>query len=627
MREIGIVTVVLLGITAVACGGGSDDSGVGDCIVNEGWSEDSPAFIDASAAWGLTEIAATGTRLSAVDFDGDGWTDLAVRRDNVPDEQTENGRQVWLLKNDQAGGFEDVTYESGVLAARSSSEARPGSVWTFGDVDNDGDLDIYVGLPDSGNQYSETSEILLNIGDGTFELGPEVSDLRVVSNDMPYGAVFTDVDLDGYLDLWVAQYSDSSGPRQDKLYLGNGDGSFSNETKDLGLKTTAWSSVDDLNNALSHSNAWSANACDLNGDGYPELLAASYGRAPNHLWQNMGGLEFENVSVLSGYAYDARSDWSDNESARCWCKLHPTDTDCEGVPEPSAIACNSDSDAFRWDHSYDREPFRLGGNSGETVCADINNDGRLDLFTTEIVHWDVGQSSDPSEILWNEHGDTPLFFRPGGEQTGLVREHEIADWNDGDITASVFDFDNDGWPDIYLGSTDYTGTRGLLYQQVGPEQFELVAQELGIDHRRSHGSAVADFDRDGDLDLVVGHSPGRCSGECYDTFNIRLFENQVADVTNWVQISLSGVDANSSGVGAQVSVESDGVTQLQEVDGGHGQWGNQDDLTLHFGLGDACETEVSVRWPNENLTTQDFTIRGGTRYMVVEGEEPIEVQN
>ena len=112
--------------------------------------------------------------------------------------------------------------------------------------------------------------------------------------------------------------------------------------------------------------AWAGAACDLNRDGWPELLAASYGRAPNHLWLNEGG-EFVNQSVASGFAFDDRIDWSDNESARCFCKLHPDEEDCAGVPAPALTACSSDADILRWDHDYDREPFRLGGNSGTTV--------------------------------------------------------------------------------------------------------------------------------------------------------------------------------------------------------------------------------------------------------------------
>jgi hypothetical protein len=66
---------------------------------------------------------------------------------------------------------------------------------------------------------------------------------------------------------------------------------------------------------------------------------------------------------------------------------------------------------------------------------------------------------------------------------------------------------------------------------------------------------------------------------------------------------------------------------LQEVDGGHGQWGNQDDLTLHFGMGQSCESEVTVRWPNENLTTQSFVLQAGHRYLIIEGQEPLKVEN
>ena len=95
--------------------------------------------------------------------------------------------------------------------------------------------------------------------------------------------------------------------------------------------------------------------------------------------------------------FDERQDWTDNESARCWC-FYTQRMRIVKVYQNQVILCQSDDDAFRWNHNQDRNPFRLGGNSGTTVCADINNDGYFDLLTTEIVHWDVGTSSDPSEI-------------------------------------------------------------------------------------------------------------------------------------------------------------------------------------------------------------------------------------
>jgi hypothetical protein len=604
------------------CTGQSTDSGLAEiCNAGSEWTDGTQAFVDASGEWGLPDINAFGVVINAVDFDGDGWTDLAIRHHGGVDDFSEGGkRNTWLLRN-TGSGFTDVTESSGVLARRDDENAlgRPGQVWAFGDVDNDGDLDLYTGCPGAVIDCDgQTNELMLNDGDGTFSLGPSSRDLRYDSS--PGGASFVDVDRDGHLDLWVAEYNIA----QDRLYGGDGQGNFTDNTNDAGLTTAAWSAVATLNSAESHTNAWSALACDLNNDGDPELLAASYGRAPNHLWQATGSGTYENRSIESGYAFDEIVDWSDNESARCWCKLNPTDQDCEGVPEPESISCTQDSDAFRWDHSYDREAFRLGGNSGKSACADIDNDGWMDLVTSEIVHWDVGASSDPSELLLNTGSIDVAFDRPGRDATGLVREHVGNDWNEGDITNSVFDFDLDGWPDIYIGVSEYSGNRGLLYHQASAGLFEAVPIEVGIDHYRSHGSVVADFDRDGDLDLVVGHSSSRCDDDCYDSFSVRLFENQMGDRANFVQLRLVGTNGtNAAAIGARVSLTAGNTTQTQDVDGGHGHYGNQDDLVLTFGLGTACSADVTVRWPDAELSEQTFTVGGGYRYLVTQGEAPV----
>ena len=302
---------------------------------------------------------------------------------------------------------------------------------------------------------------------------------------------------------------------------------------------------------------------------------------PTTFGSTWAGKVLKNISVESGYAYDDRMDWSDNESARCWCALHPDDDDCDAVPAPELISCQTDEDAFRWNHTYDREAFRLGGNSGTTICADLDNDGWFDLLTTEIVHWDVGESSDPSEILWNEQAERPSFFRPGNAETGLLRTHDIVDWNEGDITAAVIDFNNDGLLDILIGSTDYPGTRALLYEQVSPRAFEAVPIETGIDHTRSHGVAVADFDHDGDLDLVLGHSSGRCDEDCYDSFHVRLYENQMVTSGAWLQLNLEGAEgSNRSAIGARIEVTANGVTQSRQLGGGHGHYGMQDSMVF-----------------------------------------------
>ncbi|MCP4809962.1 MAG: CRTAC1 family protein [Proteobacteria bacterium] len=548
------------------------------------------AFVEASAAWGLEDLAATGVRIDAVDVDDDGWPDLFVRKGNGV-----SGGNTWVLRNTGEKSFTALEVPAG------RDGLRDGATWVFADVDGDGDLDAYSGLVDQNGDYSETSEILLGNGDGTFTLTDDDNGVRTGAGDMPYGAAFTDFDRDGHVDLFVGQYD----YQQSRLYKGNGTGDFDDVTNDVGLKTKRWTS-ENLNAGDAHPLAWSAAACDLNNDGYPELLASSYGRSPNHLWRNDAGTLVAR-GVDSNYAWDHRQDWTTNENARCWCKHNPTDTDCEGVPEPELLSCNSDS-GLRWNHDTDRDLYRLGGNSGATVCRDVDNDGWADLLTTEIVHWDVGDTSDPSELLFNTQDPDVTFERPGNEVTGLVREHEITAWNDGDITASLFDFDNDGWTDVWIGSSDYEATRGLLWRQTAPRQFEAVPTDVGVDHERSHGSALADFDRDGDLDLVVGHSSARCDGQCYDSFHVRLWENQLGGGNDWVQLDLrTDVGSNSRAIGARVEVTADGLTQVQQVGGGHGQWGNQDDLVLHFGLGDACTADVEITWPDGAVTEHQVT--------------------
>ena len=100
-----------------------------------------------------------------------------------------------MLRNTGEGSFIDVTETSGIRH-RTLETGRPGQVVAFADIDNDGDLDVYTGHNFAGNS-TETSEILLNNGDGTFSLGPESSGIRESIVAQTAGASFTDVDRDG----------------------------------------------------------------------------------------------------------------------------------------------------------------------------------------------------------------------------------------------------------------------------------------------------------------------------------------------------------------------------------------------------------------------------------------------
>ena len=614
-----------------------------DCEPGPQWTAGTPSFKEVTSEWGLTEMGVLGVRLNITDIDGDGWPDLLARNGGGPDDFGPEGIQMrWVLRNTGEGKFEDVTQACGLFTPRLSEDpnaTRPGEVMASGDVDNDGDLDIYVATaihqPEEGQ---ETIELMLNNGDGTFVLGEADNELRREGEkSVPAGASFVDFDRDGNLDLWTVHNmaAEMDSPLPDALYRGDGTGLFTNVSKDAGIQTMSWMMPDQLNKAWGHSWAWGSAACDLNNDGVPELLAASYGRAPNLLWQ--GGLEpdgsvkYENASVYSGYAYDHRMDWTDNESARCWCMLHPGDEDCAGVPPPQYIKCEKDEDAFRWWHEGDREPWRLGGNSAVTQCVDVDNDGFMDLMTGEIVHWDVGANSDPAELMFNTGEENVRFVRPGNEITGLVREKPGIAWDHGDMSGVVFDFDNDGWLDVYIGSSDYPHTRGLLFHQEMHRSFVPVPIEDSFEHLRSHGVAVADFDRDGDLDMVVGHSRFRCGGDylddCYETQAVRMFENILGNENaNWIQFKLEGVEGtNRAAIGARVKVTSGCNSQIRDVDGGHGHFSTQRDLVVHFGVGEAASVDVEIRWPDADLSSQTFSVETNKRYQVVQGTAPAEM--
>jgi hypothetical protein len=628
------VSALLVLLGATACGSEPDDGPdhPAQCNQATAWSEGQTLFEDTSDEWGLPDLGADGVRINAVDFNGDNWADLVVRHAAASRNDYDGGRTFWLLKNNQGESFQDVTQSSEILQRRDGADgSRRAEVVAWADVNNDGHLDANTGFNRPQGSGGDTAEIMLNDGDGTFSLAPADNDLRQTGSvDVPASASFVDYNRDGNVDLWVAQYAGEA-PLQDRLYRGEGDGTFTDVTDEAGVITEPWRSLADLNQARAHTQAWSGAACDLNDDGSSELLSASYGRAPNHLWRadrsDDGSVSYSNISIDSGYAFDDQMDWHDNASARCHCELNPGAPKCGDVPPPERIRCQTQDDAFRWNHEFDREPFRLGGNSGTTVCADIDADGSMDLLTTEIRHWDVGSSSDPSEILYNTEGDSIVFERPGREATGLTRQHPSESWDEGDITAGVFDADNDARPDIYIGSTDYPGTRGHLWRRTADGTYEKVPKGPGIDHTSSHGIGLADFDHDGDVDVVVGHSDNRCgSGDhCYPAgdHHVRMFENQLGHQGNWLQLQLSGSQGtNRSAVGARVKVTTERGTQTQDVGGGHGHYGIQHSQRLHFGLGEACEAEVTVRWPNQELTTETFTLKAGRAYSLTQGGEP-----
>jgi hypothetical protein len=608
------------------------------CQPSSAWTPGTPLLARVDGAMGLDAIGVLGNRMSAVDLDGDHRVDLAIRRAGVrwsDFADPEAARHHWQLMNRDAG-FVDETEALGLWTPRSgqTSAARPGDVVVFGDVDNDGDPDAYVGFDttDTALARGETAELMRNAGDGAFGFASRTLVLRQEGAlDAAAGASFVDVDRDGHLDLWVGRHNVSTPGGVtflgDKLYRNDGALGMEDATAAFGLTTVDWLALDAISRAEAHSRSWSTVACDLNNDGWPELLSASYGRAPNHLWQavpSATGVRFENRSVESGYAFDGNQTWTDNQFAACFCQRNPDEPGCADAIAPS-ISC----DQQNWNHTQDREPFRLGGNSGTTVCADLNNDGYLDLLTTEIRHWWAGAGADGSDVLLNRGTEDVTFDRVPREAIGLVVPH-VTDggWDEGHITAAVMDLDNDGRNDVFIGGSEYAGNQGLLYMQGTPQgglpQFTRVTPPDAPEHNRAQGIVAADFDNDGDLDLLVGHSRSRCDAsapnDCYPTAQPRLYENVLGQSGNWAQFTLTGGEgSNRSAIGARVTVTTSEGVQVHEVGGGFGHYGNQNPLRVHAGLGGACEASVEVRWPDAAGTTETFEVVSGYHYLVTQG--------
>ena len=437
-------------------------------------------FGDGTLIAGLTTLA--GDTAAWGDFDADGDPDLW------------DGVALW--RNDD-GIF--VPAGAGLPAGRG----------LFGDVDNDGDLDLYAFSTDARLHRYE-------LDSGWTEVVGALSATGIVQSE---AASLGDLDGDGLLDLYIGAY-EGNGYEPDVIYLGEGDGSF----------LRWWEEPPSGTHTPYIKPGRGVSSCDFDEDGDLDVYVSNYRLEPNSLWVNDGSAAFDEAATAHGVA---------------------------GIDDG-------------WEYSY--------GHTIGSCWGDLDNDGDFDLFVGNFSHPDAYQ--DRPQVLENLGAAAGWVFQDRSSDAALA-------WQESFASPALGDYDNDGDLDVYY-STVYAGDYPVLLRNDGSFHLTDVTAEAGLSGLAStYQAAWADFDRDGDLDLVSAGS---------------LWVNDGND-NHWLGLTLvgNGLTTNTMAVGAQVRIHRDHDVLTRQVEGGTGN-GNQHEPTLHFGLGTTSgPVDLEVRWPDGSV--------------------------
>jgi tetratricopeptide (TPR) repeat protein len=421
-----------------------------------------------------------------------------------------------LFHNDGRGRFSETTQQAG-LAANAGGN---GAVWA--DVNNDGRLDLFtMGNGQPGVEGSE-GRVWINRGEGAFDAPDGMVPANLAHGAPTEAAAWGDADRDGFVDLYVADYE---APFDHAVSLGicAPDHLLRNRGGTRFEDVSAAAGIVSAEPMCGRGVAWG----DYDNDGFPDILVANYRLDPNFLWRNRGDGTFENTARQAGV---------------------------EGEEQEGAFG-----------HSIGAE------------WADVNRDGRLDVFIANLAHPRYIGYSDVSQWLVNAGGSPPRF-EDHFDDAGLLFEETASEpaWGD---------YDNDGDLDLFVTAI-YKGRRSALYRNDGNGRFTDVTWLAGAGVANGWGAAYADVDGDGDLDLVVGSTDG-----------VRLLRND-GNANHWVHVKPVGTVSNRSAIGARVTVAAGPLTQTAEVQGGKGT-GNQHSLPVEFGLGTWDKpVSVTVRFPS-----------------------------
>ncbi len=484
-------------------------------------------------------VESTGTGVVIFDYDNDGLPDIFLVNGGQFHGSKIEPAQFFLYRNLGGLKFEDVTEKAGLTHTGGWGQGA-----CAGDIDNDGNTDLFV------TQWGQ-NVLYRNQGNGTFK---DETRSRGLASPPRWstGCAFFDFNRDGFLDLVVAHYVDFNpaqtphpGEKSECQWKGVpvlcGPRGLPGETISL-YQNDGHGHFTDVSNKI-HITTPKLYYCftpligDFDNDGWPDIYVACDSTASLY-FHNLGGKSFEEIGVQSGVAY--------NEDGR--------------------------------------EQAGMG-----VATADFRHHGLLDIFKTNFAD------------------DTPTFYLNEGKNdfadattdSGLAVTAKYVGWG-----TAALDFDNDGWSDLIFASghvypevdNGHTGEtflqpRQLFWNRRDGQFFDMSALAgpgICATHS-SRGLAIGDLDNDGQQEIVIvnmGEPPS-------------LLKNVAPPLGHSILIR-AVTSTGSDAIGARITVGSDAHTQIDEVRSG-GSFMSQNDFRLHFGLGKATATNVSVRWPDGRI--------------------------
>ena len=493
------------------------------------------------------------------------------------------------------------------------------------DYDRDGFLDAFFvsGTTLEGFPPSEapSNHLYRNNGDGTFTKATETT--GVGRTGWGHGACVGDIDNNGFDDLLVTYFG------QNALYRNTGLGSFTDITTEADVGRAAKWSVGcafldyDLDG---HLDLFVANYVAFDIDRVPrrgvsptcqwmgQAVACGPRGLPgetDQLFRNLGGGRFEDVSEKAGIA---------SVGDRYSLSVTPLDYNLDGWPD-IYVAVDSQASILlenRRDGTFEESALFAGvalDENGDvqagmgSAAADLDGDGRLDIFKTNFIQ-------EASNVYMSSASST---FEDRVHTLGAGVSARYMGWGVG-----ALDYDLDSWPDIIVANGHtYPEIEGLvpdnpyrqqrlLYRNVAGRRLEPVnppADSAILAAHSSRGLAVGDYDNDGDPDVFVNNMNERPS----------LLRNDSPAAGSFLTLRLVGTQSNRSAIGARVSVRAGNRVLVQEVRSGSSFLSNHD-LRLHFGLGGSTKADVvTIDWPLESSKDTISDVASGQFLEITEG--------